>query len=50
MTISVIIPTYNAGNYLLEAIESVMIQKKELSVCVEIIVSDDGSTDSSCDF
>lgn len=48
--ISVIIPIYNMDKYLEECIESVMIQSLE---DIEVILVDDGSTDSSpqiCDF
>ena len=48
MTLSVIIPAYNAGKYLIEAIDSVRWQRNIASLDIEIIVSDDGSTDSSC--
>lgn len=40
--ISVVIPVYNSGNYLVKAIRSVLSQ----GVCMEIIIVDDCSTDS----
>ena len=42
--ISIIIPVFNGGNYLSEALESVLAQKY---APIEIIVIDDGSTDNS---
>jgi len=45
-TISVIIPTYDCSTYITEAIESVL---KQSFICVEIIVVDDGSSDSTLD-
>lgn len=44
MAISVVIPAYNAGSYIGEAVESVRRQGKAIR---EIIVVDDGSTDST---
>ncbi len=43
--VSVIIPTYNRGAMLREAIASVLAER---GVSVELIVVDDGSTDGSC--
>jgi len=42
--VSVIIPTYNRGNYVMKAVESVLCQKYK---DYEIIVVDDGSTDKT---
>ena len=44
--ISVVIPSYNSGNYLIKAVESVLIQ----GVDKEIIIIDDCSTDDSVSF
>ena len=44
-TISVIIPCYNSGEYILEAIESV--KRNPSKYPYEIIITDDGSTDSN---
>lgn len=44
MDISVVIPSFNAGNYLLEALESV---SRQTFLPKEILVIDDGSTDDS---
>lgn len=43
--ISVVIPAHNAGDFLMEAIESIRVQTLPVN---EIIVVDDGSTDGSC--
>ena len=42
--ISVIIPAYNAADYLAEAIQSIRAQE---GIATEIIISDDGSTDGT---
>lgn len=46
VTISCIIPVYNAADYLGEALDSALAQSRKLD---EIIVVDDGSTDASAD-
>ncbi len=45
MDVSVIIPVYNPGNYLLEAIESVYASDNLDKINYEIILVNDGSTD-----
>ena len=47
MRISVIIPCYNAGDYLLQAIASIKRQKTDFPLELEIIVVDDESEDGS---
>lgn len=42
--LSIIIPVYNVQNYLIECVNSIIIQKVK---DVEIILIDDGSTDES---
>lgn len=45
MKLSVIIPCYNAGSYLSQAVSSIRNQKTDFPLTTEIIVIDDGSTD-----
>ncbi len=47
MKLSVIIPCYNAGSYLSQAVASVRDQQAGFPLTTEIIVIDDGSTDGS---
>ena len=47
MKVSVIIPSYNAGAYLAQAVSSVRKQLTDFPLNTEIIVIDDGSTDGS---
>ena len=44
--VSVVMPVYNGGRYLVEAVESVLAQSYRL---LELILVDDGSTDGSAD-
>lgn len=44
--VSVVVPVYNKGNYLLQAMESILCQSYDK---IEIIVVDDNSTDNSLD-
>lgn len=46
--ISIIIPVYNAGKYLDKCLESI-INQKQTTIEIEIILINDGSTDSSLD-
>ncbi|NDP19744.1 MAG: glycosyltransferase family 2 protein [Paludibacter sp.] len=43
--ISVCLPTYNGEKYILQQIESILIQLSDID---ELILSDDGSTDNTC--
>ena len=45
MKLSVIIPCYNAGSYLSQAVSSIRNQQTGFPLATEIIVIDDGSTD-----
>ena len=49
MKLSVIIPCYNAGSYLSQAVSSIRNQKTAFPLTTEIIVIDDGSTDGCVD-
>lgn len=48
MLLSVIMPVYNGAAYIKEAIESILTQQ-DITIALEIIVVDDGSTDSTAD-
>lgn len=45
--ITILMPSYNKGDYIAEAIESVLIQKTDFDF--ELIIIDDKSTDKSLD-
>lgn len=47
MKLSVIIPSYNAGDYLVQAIASLRSQQISFPLQTEVVVIDDGSTDHS---
>lgn len=49
MKLSVIIPCYNAGSYLSQAVSSIRNQQTGFPLTTEIIVIDDGSTDGCVD-
>ena len=44
LLISVIIPSYNHGKFICQAIESVLVQK---DVNLELLIADDGSSDDT---
>ena len=46
ITVSVVMPVYNGEKYLNQAIESVLLQRKEIS-SIELLIVDDASTDST---
>lgn len=46
-SISVIIPTYNEENSMVKTLESVLNNQKDLNNCLEIIISDGGSSDNT---
>ena len=43
ITVSVVMPVYNGEKYLNQAIESVLLQRKEIS-SIELLIVDDAST------
>ena len=45
--LSVIMPVYNGAAYIKEAIESIL--QQDITITLEIIVVDDGSTDATAD-
>lgn len=45
--LSIIIPAYNVDRYISSCINSIISQKNDFNNCVEIIIIDDGSTDST---
>ncbi|MBC2594539.1 glycosyltransferase [Ruficoccus amylovorans] len=46
LQVSVLLPVYNAGRYLPEALESILAQE---NICFECVAVDDGSTDDTAD-
>lgn len=47
ITLTVVMPSYNRGEYIEAAINSVM--KQEISFKIKLIIADDASTDKSCE-
>lgn len=47
MLFSIVVPVYNVEKYLEECLDSIMSQAMEIEEGCEVILVDDGSTDSS---